>query len=50
LYVSVQRKIAALKTWLKIENGIEVTEFEYQGEDWTNPRRMIVVRQKASNK
>jgi hypothetical protein len=46
MYVTIQRKISSLKTWLKIENGIEITEFEYQGEDWKKPRRMVAVRQK----
>jgi hypothetical protein len=46
MYVSIQRKISSLKTWLKIENGIEITEFEYHGEDWENTRRMVAVRQK----
>ena len=46
MYVTIQRKISSLKTWLKIENGIEIAEFEYQGEDWEKPRRMVAVRQK----
>ena len=46
MYVTIQRKISSLKTWLKIENGIEIAEFEYQGEDCKNPRRMVAVRQK----
>jgi hypothetical protein len=32
---------------LKIENDIEITEFEYQGEDWEKPRRMVAVRQET---
>jgi hypothetical protein len=48
MYVTGQRKIAAHKTWLKIENGIEITEFEYQADDWEKPRRMIAVRQKIA--
>jgi hypothetical protein len=50
MYVTVQRKIASHKTWLKIENGIEITEFEYQPEDWEKPRRMIAVRQKINTR
>jgi hypothetical protein len=46
MYVTVQRKIVAQKTWLKIEKGIEITEFEYQGKDWGKARRMIAVRRK----
>jgi hypothetical protein len=50
MYVTIQRKIASRKTWLKIEDGIEITEFEYQADDWTNPRRMIAVRQKIATR
>jgi len=35
---------------LKIEDGIEITEFEYQGDDWEKPRRMIAVRQKINTR
>ena len=41
MYVTVQRKIAAQIVWLKIENGIEITKFEYQARDWEKPRRML---------
>jgi NADH:ubiquinone oxidoreductase subunit len=50
IYVTVQRKIANLKTWLKIENDIEISEFDYQAEDWQQPRRMITVRQKVATR
>jgi hypothetical protein len=48
MYVNVQRKIRGQRTWLKIENGIEVTEFEYQGQEWSKSRRMVAVRQKTA--
>jgi hypothetical protein len=50
MYTSIQRKIASQKTWLSIEKGIEISEFEYQAKDWSKPRRMIVVRQKISQR
>jgi len=50
MYVTVQRKIVSSKSWLKIEDGIEITEFEYQGDDWEKPRRMIAVRQKINTR
>jgi hypothetical protein len=50
MYAIIQRKIVSQKTWLKIEDGIEITEFEYQAEDWAKPRRMIAVRQKISTR
>jgi hypothetical protein len=48
MYVTVQRKIASERAWLKIEDGIEICEFAYQGQDWLKPRRMIAVKQKTS--
>ena len=50
MYVNIQRRLAGLRTWLKIENGIEIAEFEYQAQDWDTPRRMITVRQKIATK
>jgi hypothetical protein len=50
MYVTIQRKISAQRTWLKIENGIEITEFEYQAQGWEKPRRMIAVRQKINTR
>ena len=46
MYVTIQRKIVSMRTWLRIENGIEITEFDYQAEEWKQPRRMVAVRQK----
>ena len=48
MYVSIQRKIAVQHTWLQIENGIEIAEFEYKAQDWIKGRRMIAVRQKIA--
>jgi len=50
MHVSIQRKLAELRTWMKIENGIEIGEFEYQAPEWAAPRRMISVRQKVSER
>jgi hypothetical protein len=50
MYVSVQRKIASQSAWIKIDNGIEITEFTYQAEDRSKPRRMVAVRQKVSTR
>lgn len=50
MYTSIQRKIASQKTWLSIEKGIEISEFEYQAKDWDKTRRMVVVRQKISQR
>jgi hypothetical protein len=48
MYVSIQRKIAVQRAWLGIENGIEICEFEYLGQDWLKSRRLIAVRQKIA--
>jgi hypothetical protein len=37
MYVTVQRKIAAQKTWLVMDEGMETGEFEYQALDWAEP-------------
>jgi hypothetical protein len=50
MFVPIQRKIAAQKTWLRLDYGIEIADFEYQAQDWEKPRRMIAVRQKTSQK
>lgn len=50
MYVTIQRKIALQRTWLCIEDGIEITEFEYHAQDWIKSRRMIAVRQKIAKR
>ena len=50
MFVTIQRKIASQKTWLVLDNGIEISEFQYQAQDWIKPRRMIVVRQKVAKR
>jgi hypothetical protein len=50
MYTSIQRKIKGQRTWLKIDEGIEISEFEYQAQDWSHPRRMISVRQKIATR
>jgi len=50
MYLTIQRKIAAERTWLHLDNGIEIAEFQYQAQDWVKSRRMIVVRQKISKR
>ena len=50
MYVTIQRKIVAQKAWLRIDDGIEIAEFDYQAQDWEKPRRMIAVRQKIATR
>jgi len=37
MYVTIQRKIAVQRAWLKIDSGIEITEFEYQAQESSLP-------------
>jgi hypothetical protein len=50
MYAGIQRKTATQRSWLCMDKGIEITEFEYQAQEWTNPRRMIAVRQKTMSR
>lgn len=50
MYTTIQRKIASQKTWLVLDNGIEISEFQYKAQDWGNSRRMIAVRQKIKER
>ena len=50
MYTTIQRKIAAQKIWLILDNGIEISEFQYKAQDWGNSRRMIAVRQKIKER
>ena len=50
MFVTIQRKIASQKTWLGLDNGIQISEFQYQAQDWTESRRMVVVRQKVTQR
>ena len=50
MYVTIQRKIQTQKVWLKIDAGIEICETMYQSPTWNAPRRLIIVRQKISDR
>ncbi len=50
LYYPIKRKLAYQKTWLKLDDGIEIADTEYQATDWENPRRMIIVRQEITKR
>jgi len=41
----IQRLAAACQCWFSLDDGIEVSETSYQGKEWEEPRRMILVRQ-----
>lgn len=44
LYPTIKRELGSLQGWIKLKDGVEISEFEYQSPDWKNPRRMIAVR------
>ena len=50
MYANVQRRISSQKTWLRIDNGIEISELMFQSQDWGKSRRMVVVRQKIKER
>jgi hypothetical protein len=50
LYHPFQRTIAQHKVWLKLDDGIEIAELEYQSEAWQISRRFIVVRQEKQER
>jgi len=50
MHYPIQRKIAEIRNWLKVENGIEISEFLHQADSWESPRRMITVRQKIATR
>jgi len=44
MYPNIKQEIRSKKEWIKLKDGIEITEFEYQSPDWERPRRMVAVR------
>jgi hypothetical protein len=50
MYYSVQRSIASVKSWMRLDSGIEISEFPFQAQEWSTPRRMIAVRQKTEQR
>jgi hypothetical protein len=50
LYYPIKRRLASQKTWLRIGEGIEIADSEYQAYDWEKSRRMIIVRQDVSRR
>ena len=46
----IQRCINNQDFWVKVDNGIEICEKRYQSESWENPRRLVIVRQKITEK
>jgi Transposase DDE domain group 1 len=49
-YQPVQQIISQQQSWTVIENGIEISELQYQAANWKHTRRMVVVRQKIKDR
>ena len=49
-YEPIQRMLAAHQGWMPLDEGIEVSEMQYQSPLWKQPRRMVVVRQKIKDR
>ncbi|AYD46706.1 IS1380 family transposase [Arachidicoccus soli] len=50
LYTTIQRHIQSQKTWLQLDNGIEICATHYQSPMWDAPRRLIIVRQEIAER
>ena len=44
-YSTIQKKVATIKNWWQLDDGLQIAETSYQSDTWEKPRRLIVVRQ-----
>jgi hypothetical protein len=49
-YVPIQKMISLQQRWFGLDEGIEICDTFYQGNDWKKPRRVIVVRQRLKER
>lgn len=49
-YEPIQRMIAGVNTWLAVDEGIEISETNYQSQKWDKPRRIVLVRQRIKQR
>jgi hypothetical protein len=51
MFPTLKRQIKELRNWIVVDNGIEITEFDFQANNWLSKnRRMIVLRQSVKQK
>ncbi len=51
MYPTLKKQIKELRNWITVDKGIEITEFDFQANNWLGKsRRMIVVRQSVKYK
>ena len=41
----IKERIENVQGWIRVDEGIECAEFEYQAGPWSKPRRIVVIRQ-----
>lgn len=46
----IQRVICARQNWIEVDKGIEIKEEMYQSDSWPIQRRLIIVRQRISDR
>ena len=46
----IQHLIDKQDFWMEVDKGIEICEKTYQAKSWENPRRIVIVRQKISER
>ncbi|MEO8230862.1 MAG: IS1380 family transposase [Ignavibacteriota bacterium] len=49
-YRPLKLAIAREKTYLRLDDGIEISDTTYQSPEWEKPRRMIIVRQEINTR
>ena len=49
-YQPIQRIVSGKQSWTILDDGIEISELQYQSPVWDKSRRMIVVRQKVDRR
>lgn len=49
-YRPIKLAMAYQKTWLKLDEAIEIAESSYQAENWESPRRIIMIRQEINKR
>jgi hypothetical protein len=49
-YQPVQKIISQRQAWVIVDDGIEISEVQYQAANWTKARRMVIVRQRIKDR
>jgi hypothetical protein len=49
-YPPIKYALAYHRTWLKLDDGLEIAETTYQAPEWEEPRRLIMVRQQIDKR